>query len=224
MANKKFAVIGLGNFGAAVARELTELKCEVTAIDIDKGKVQALVDEVALAIVGDSTEREFLENLDAEQFDCVVVSTGKDSHASILIALHLQELKAQKIVVKANSRDHAKVLVKVGASEAIIPEAQAALRLSRSLARPDLLEHLPLSQDFSVGEIKPTDEFIGKALKELEFRSKYHVQIVAVRDTVDGDLEFAPDGNYEVKANDMLIVLGKDHDIEQLRGRTNNSK
>lgn len=222
MAKKKFAIIGLGNFGATVARELADLECEVTAIDIDRDKVQALVDEVALAIVGDSTEREFLENLDAEQFDCIVVSTGKDSHASILVALHLKELSAQKIVVKANSRDHAKVLVKVGASEAIIPEAQAAIRLSRSLVQPNLLEHLPLSQNFSVAEIKPTDDFIGKQLKELEFRSKYHLQVVAVRDTVDGDLEMAPGGNYEVKANDMLIVLGKDEDIEHLRVRTNN--
>lgn len=217
MAVRRFAVIGLGNFGAAVARELSTLDCEVTAIDHDKAKVQALVDEIDLAIVGEATEREFLENLQVERFDCVVVSTGKDSHASILIALHLRELKADKIVVKANSRDHAKVLMKVGASEAIIPEEQMAVRLARSLAQPNMIEHLPLTADFSVAELVPPDRFIEKRLMDLQLRASYHVQVVAVRDSVSGELEFAPGGDYKIAAHDVLVVLGKQKDIDKLR-------
>lgn len=217
MAIRKFLVIGLGNFGAAVARELSTLDCEVTAVDQDKAKVQALVDDIDLAIVGEATDREFLENLQVEHFDCVVVSTGKDSHASILIALHLRELHAGKIVVKANSRDHAKVLVKVGASEALIPEEQMAIRLARSLAQPNMIDHLPLTADYSVAELVPPDHFVGKRLMDLQLRADYHVQVVAVRDSVSGELEFAPGGDYMIASHDILVVLGKQKDIDRLR-------
>jgi len=92
---KEFAVIGLGNFGATVARELSKLKCNVSAIDGDKARVLELQDIVRQAIVADATEREFLKNLEVDKFDCIVVSTGENTDASVLIALHLKELGAQ---------------------------------------------------------------------------------------------------------------------------------
>ncbi len=74
---KQFAVIGLGNFGAMVAKTLTELKCKVTAIDIDKARVQPLQEQSSLvAVLADATDRKFLENLGVEHFDCIIVSTG----------------------------------------------------------------------------------------------------------------------------------------------------
>ena len=92
---ERFAVIGLGNFGATVVRELSRLKKKVTAIDIDKAKVQALQQYTHLAILSDATDADFLKNLEVGDYDCFIVSTGKDSHASILIALHLKELGAK---------------------------------------------------------------------------------------------------------------------------------
>ncbi|MCP4566519.1 MAG: TrkA family potassium uptake protein, partial [FCB group bacterium] len=89
---KEFAIIGLGNFGATVAEELAGLRCRVTAIDIDKGRVGQVQDLVDLAILSDATERAFLENLEVDKFDCFIISTGVDSHAAILITLYLSEL------------------------------------------------------------------------------------------------------------------------------------
>jgi len=217
MKEKKFAIIGLGNFGATVARELAELKCRVTAIDIDKNKVQDLDDKAEIAIVADSTERKFLENLGVDNYDCFVISTGKDSHAAILITLHLKELGAKKIIVKANSSDHARILKKVGANEALIPEEQMAMRISHSLAKSNLLDFLPLSGDFYVAELKPGKDFLNKMLKDLQIRSEYHVQVIAVKDSVTEDISFAPGGDYKIKKTDILVVLGKDEDIEKIK-------
>ena len=127
---KQFAIIGLGNFGAKVARELTAMDCKVTAIDNDKSKVQAIQEDVYQAIIADATDRNFLENLEPKHFDYFVISTGEDAHAAILITLYLNELEAKHIIVKAASSDHAKVLKKVGAAEAIIPEEQMAIKLA----------------------------------------------------------------------------------------------
>ena len=214
---KNYAIIGLGNFGAAVARELSELGCRVTAIDIDKAKVQPLDDIAHLAIVADATERSFLDNLEVDSYDCFVVSTGKDSHAAILITLHLKELGAKRIIVKANSGDHARILTKVGATEAVIPEEQMAERLSHSLAKPNLIDSLPLTGGFYVAELASPEGFIGKQLLEVQIRSRYHVQVIAIKDSASGKVTFAPGGEYRFKRNDILIVLGKEEDIEKIK-------
>ncbi len=214
---KEFAVIGLGNFGATVATELVHLKCHVTAIDIDKTKIQKIESSTSLGIIGDATDRDFLKNLDVGQFDCFIISTGQDSHASILITLYLKEMNARKIIVKANSEDHARILRKVGADITVIPEQEMAIRLALAQSESDLIDYLPLTGDYCVAELSPPKTFIGKTLMQLKLRKKHNIQIVAVKDTVTNQFNFAPDADYEIKAADMLIALGKRSDIDKLK-------
>jgi len=214
---KEFAVIGLGNFGATVARELSTLKCKVTAIDMDSARVEELQDEVHTAIVANASERKFLDNLEVEKFDCFVVSTGVDSHASILIALHLRELNAKQVIVKANSDDHAKILRKVGADEAIIPEEQMAVRLSHSLAQSNLIDYLPLASDHYVAELVPPESFLGKSLSELQLRVQYNIQVIAVKNKFSGDYNLVLNGDFKISDSDVLVVLGKGKDIEKIK-------
>ena len=214
---KEFAIIGLGNFGATVATELTDLHCRVTAIDNDRLRVQSVQDYTHTAIVADATDRSFLENLDVGRFDCVVVSTGEDTHASILITLYLRELKAQSIIVKAKTTDHAKILLKVGATETVIPEKQMASRLSHSLAQSNLVDYLPLTAEYSVAELVPPSKFVSRSLKELDLRTRYHVQLIATKDSHTGEFNFAPAGSYQIKDSDIMVILGKGADIDRLR-------
>ncbi len=215
---KNFIVIGMGNFGATVASELLQLDCEVTAIDSDKAKVQALQQHPRLvAILDDATDRNFLEKLDVVNSDSIVVSTGRDSHASILITLHLSELKAKKIVVKANSPQHAKILIKVGATEAVIPESQMAVKVARSLAQPNLVDYLPLGADYNIAEVVAPEGFIDKNLAELQLRSRYQIQVIATRDSITNKFNFILDGEYKIKSSDILVVLGKQESINNLK-------
>ncbi len=217
MGSKEFAVIGLGNFGSAVARELSGLKCRVTAIDIDKTRIQELQDKIHLVILGNAAERAFLEQLEVEKFDCFIVSTGTDSHAAILISLYLKELGARKIIVKANSEDHAKILRKVGATETIIPEKQMAIRLSHSLAASNLVDYLPLTGEFCVAEINPPPKFVGKTLQELKLRKKHNIQLIAIKSGPDKEFNFGPGGDYRIKEADILVALGKREDIDKIQ-------
>ncbi|MEZ5358612.1 MAG: TrkA family potassium uptake protein [Candidatus Zixiibacteriota bacterium] len=214
---KEFAIIGLGNFGATVARELSMADCKVTAIDLDKSAVQALQDELDIAIIADATERAFLANLEVEKFDCFVVSTGNDPHAAILITLHLKELGARRIVVKAISNDHARILTKVGASEALIPEKLMATRLANSLAGSNLLDFLPLTGEYYVVELHPPQKFVGKTLKQLNVRARYNCQIIAIREGKSGEINPVPDGDYEIGESDILFALGKGEDIDKMK-------
>ena len=215
---KRFIVIGMGNFGSTVAEELLNLDCEVTAIDSDKSRVQALHEHPRLiAILADATDHNFLEKLDIQNADSIVISTGRNSHASILMALHLSELKAKEIVVKANSQEHAKILLKVGATEAVIPERQMAVKVAHSLAQPNLVDYLPLGEDYHIAEIMAPAEFANKNLAELRLRSQYQVQVIATKNSVTNKFNFVIDGDYKIKATDILVILGKQEDINKLR-------
>ncbi|MEW6051321.1 MAG: TrkA family potassium uptake protein [Candidatus Zixiibacteriota bacterium] len=215
---KEFAVIGLGNFGAMVARKLHELGCKITAIDVDKNKVQDLQDHAHQAIAADARERRFLEHIGVDSYDCFIVSTGQDSHASILITLHLNDLNAKRIIVKANSADHSKILYKVGADEVVIPEEDVASKLARSLAQPNLLDFLPLSDEYSIAEIAPPPRFYGKSLTDLNLRSEFRLEVIAIKDVLTGDFQFIPGPSFKIKDTDILVVLGRQVDIERIRG------
>lgn len=214
---KEFVVIGLGNFGAMVARKLAELGCKVTAIDTNKTLIQSIQEFASQAIVADASDAEFLKNLEVEHFDSFIVSTGQNSHAAILIALHLRELGAKRIIVKANSADHAKILLKVGADEVVIPEEEMAIKIARNLAQPNILDYLPLSEEYSIAEVVPTRRLIGKSLADAKLRSEYRVEVIAIRDVVGEKLTFVPSPAYKIKDSDILIVLGKEDDIEKIR-------
>jgi trk system potassium uptake protein TrkA len=214
---KKFAVIGLGNFGFHVAKALYEDGNEVIAIDTDKNRVQAIDEFSTEAIVMDSTDKDGLKALGLDTMDAVIVSTGTKISTSILICLHLQEVKVRKILAKALDDDHAKILRKVGATEIIHPERDMAKRIARSLSTPNILDFIPLADDFDLVQVGPPREFIGKSIRELNLRAKYNVHIIAIKELVPENFVLVPPPTFVVKDSDILIMLGKTENIKKMK-------
>lgn len=210
----RFAVIGLGKFGAHVARALFDAGHEVMGVDTHNGVVQDLRDQMTQAVVADCSDVDNLRALDIATCDAVVVSMGERMDASILVTLYLKELGCRRIVVKAVSDDHAKVLRLVGASEVVHPERSTALRLASSLGAKDIVEYLPIGVGFSLVEIGAPKDFLGRTLGELQLRARHNVLVVAVK---NGDrLDLAPGAPYEVREGDILVVIGRDVDLTTL--------
>ncbi|MBU0982588.1 MAG: TrkA family potassium uptake protein [candidate division Zixibacteria bacterium] len=214
---KRFLVIGMGSFGSVLVTELLKMNRAVTAVDEDRNHLTKFPKHANLdAIIADATDRDFLESLDVKQYRAVMLSTGEDSHSSILITMHLRELGAERIIVKANTRDHARILEKVGATETVIPEQQMAAKLAKSISQPNLVDFLPLSEDLVVAEIKTPESFVGKHLSEVRLRSDYHVQAIAVKRN-SGTLVFVPGGDFAIHEGDLLVVVGSESDLNRLR-------
>jgi len=214
---KRFAVIGLGNFGFHAAKALYEDGNEVVAIDLNKGRVQAIDPYCSEAIVLEATDKEALKTLGLENMDGVIVSTGTKISSSILICLYLQEMGVKKILVKALDEDHEKILKRVGATEIIHPERDMALRISRGLSRPNMLDFIPLSDEFDLIQVGPPREFIGKSLKDLNLRAKYNVHIIAIHEIVPENFRLVPPADFVIKDSDILIMLGKSDDIRRIK-------
>lgn len=214
---KRFAVIGLGNFGFHAAKALYEDGNEVIAIDTDRHRVQSIDPYCTEAVVLDSTDKEALKSLGLEHMDAVLVSTGTQISTSILICLHLQEIGVKKILAKALDEDHAKILRRVGATEVIHPERDMAVRVSRGLSRPNVLDFIPLAEDYDMIQVAPPREFIGKNLMELNLRAKYNVHIIAIKELVPENFILVPPAQFVIKDSDVLIMLGKTEDIRRIK-------
>ena len=212
----KFAVIGLGSFGSNVAKTLCEKRNEVLAVDIDKGKIEEMKTFVSHAVSMDAADKENLEAVGIQDMDVVIVSLGPEMEASILTVLYLHEIGVGRIVAKALTEDHAKILDAVGATDVIFPEKDMAIKTALRLSNPNILEYLPLVSGINIQELAPPEKFIGKSLKELDLRSKYNVQVIAVKEIIPEKITFIPQQGYVIKDSDILVIMGEEKQLAKI--------
>ena len=212
----KFAVIGLGSFGSNVAKTLYEKGNEVLAVDVDKEKIEEVKTFVSHAVNMDAADKENLQALGIQDMDVVIVSLGPEMEASILTVLHLHEIGAKRVVAKALTEDHAKILEAVGATEVIYPEKDMAIKTAMKLSCPNVLEYLPLISGFGIQEIAPPEKFIGKSLKELNLRNKYGIQIIAIKELIPDKTTFVPKADFVLKDSDILVIMGEEKQLEKI--------
>ena len=217
--NMKFAVIGLGSFGSNVAKTLGEKGQEVLAVDRDKQKVEEVKAFVSHAVSMDSADKENLQALGLQEMDVVVVSLGPEMEPSILTVLYLHEIGAKRIVAKALTEDHVKILEAVGATEVIYPEKDMAIKTALRLSNPNVLEYLPLISGFGIQEIAPPEKFIGKSLKDLDLRNKYGIQVIAVKGLIPEETTFIPKANFVIKDSDILVIMGEEKQLAKISSK-----
>lgn len=213
------AVIGLGNFGSNLVRSLYDLGHHLTVLDLDPKLVARQQDFSDQAVAADATDRAVLEELGLELADAAVVCIGEPMGASILATLHLRDMGLKTLVAKAASPEHERVLKRVGASQVIFPEREAAHSLAVSMSDPNLLEYLPLGKEFSVMELAPTSEQVGKTIQELDLRRKMGINVIAIREVVPKRTHLILEPDYVVKDSDVLVVLGRSEDLKKLTGK-----
>ena len=204
---KQYLVIGLGRFGRSVAKTLYESDQEVMAVDVSEDLVQDMINDykVENAMVLDGTDLTSLQEIGAQNFDTAFVCM-RNLEASILTTLNLRELGVSKIIAKAGSREHGKVLEKIGASKIVYPEEYMGRRIAQLVMEPNMIEHLRFSSDFLLAEIKAPNIFWNKTLIELNVRNKYNANIVGIRKAND---VFYPNPAAEtlIEKGDILVVI-----------------
>ena len=214
---RRVVVIGLGIFGSQLARQLYENGLEVVAVDKNRDVVQRIKDHSTKAVLADATDKEVLESIGIDAKDTVVISFGEDLSASTLLTLYLKEMKVREIIVKVPNEDYKRILLKVGASEAIIPEREMANKVARSIISPNVLEYLPISEDYTIVELAPPTTFIGKSLADLDLRKKYNLQVIAIRDVLTNKMQLVPRASAIIKDSDVLVIIGKEDDIRKIK-------
>ena len=214
---KQFAVIGLGNFGYYLATQLYKKGYEVLAIDKKPNLVQEIKDKVNQAIVADATERDTLEAMGLEQMDAAVVCIGSVLSNSILVTLNLKDIGVKRVLAKALSEAHGRILYKIGASEVFFPEKDLALSLAERIHNPNMIDYLPFLEGYSIIELSPPKDFIGKSLQDLDLINRLGIQIIAVKEVIKDQLILIPTARFVIKDSDILIMLGRNESLDKLK-------
>lgn len=215
---KQFAIIGLGNFGFYLATELYKKGHEVLGIDINPKLVQEIRDWVSRAVIADATDPQALKELELKKMDAVVVCIGSILNNSILATLNVKDLGVSRVVAKAVSEAHGRILRKIGADEIYFPEKDLALSAAQRLDNPNVLDYLPFMEGHSIVQLAPPSSFTGKSLIELDLINRLGVQVIAIKELVPENVVLIPTGHFVVKESDVLILLGPDDALVKLQG------
>lgn len=213
---KRVVVVGLGNFGFTIAQTLAEKGHDVIAIDTDGDVVDRIAPHTSRAAAGDATDIDTLRRLGAEEADAAIVSTGDDIAASILATMVLQDLKVKDTFVKVISRDHARVMSRVGATDVVFPERDSAIGLAARVCGSALLNYVKLGSGFSIQEMGVPETWQGKTIRELNLREKYDLSIVALHDVLANSITTTPNPDRRLTDSDTLLLAGKEEILDRI--------
>lgn len=212
---KSVIVLGIGRFGERVATKLFEDGLEVMAVDKNYDLVQNISGKVTSAVQCDIANDKALEELGMGNFDVAVIATGESLEASMAATLFAKDHNVEKIIAKATSTNHARILKKIGADQIVFPEIDMGEKLARSIAGSNLLQFFHFSDDYSMIELKAYDELVGRSLKEIDFRKKYKMMVIAYKR--DGELIINPEANWKIEKDDTLVLLGDSDHADKLQ-------
>lgn len=204
---KQYLVIGLGRFGKGIAKTLYDANKDVVGIDPEEEVVQDCINTNVLtnAIIGDATDIKILKDIGAENYDVAFVCIG-EIEPSVMITLNLKDLGVKKIVAKASTKKHGKVLSKVGATKIVYPEEYMGKRVAELSMDANIVEYLKFTEDFLLAEVKAPSIFWNKTLIEADIRNKYNSNVVGIRKK-DGTFVPNPIATTMIEEEDILIVI-----------------
>lgn len=210
---KSYAVLGLGSFGTSVARTFMEMGMEVLAADREKDLVAAAASEVTYAVQIDVTNEMALRSIGLERVDGAVIAIGENLEASVMATILVKEIGVPYVVAKAETEMQKNILEKIGADKVVFPEKEMGARLARNMAG-NFLDNFNLSPEVSMVEVKVKKEWVGKSIKELDFRNRYHLNIVAFRRA--NELDGFPHPNDILEEGDIILAMGNNKDLSRI--------
>ena len=222
----KCAVIGLGEFGGAAALGLAKAGVEVIAVDVSMDRVNALKDHVSLAVRMDASQENAMVAHGIGDVDVLIAAIGANFEAQVLVVVHAKQCGIKKIVARATTADHRRVLKAVGADEVLNPEEEAARWVVQRLLITNISSYFELAEGFIVVEVNAPPGMVGQTLSELNLRRRFRINLVALK-----RMETTPQGERVLKhfnpvplpeetiqSNDVLALVGSVIDLANFMG------
>jgi len=211
---KQYAVLGLGRFGTKIARELFYKGQEVIAMDKDETIIQNIKDQVTHAFVGDITDETALKEAGVADCDVAIIAESTDIQSNIIAAQVCKSLGIPQVICKAHNTVHGKILSKLGVDQIVFPEQDTAIKLVNRLTSQGVLDYFDLGENVTIVGTRPLDRWVGRALQDLELRTKYNITVLAIRR--GGENIVIPSWSTTVERDDILVLFGREDSLKQL--------
>ena len=209
---KSVLIIGAGQFGIHIAKRMSQLHCEIMAIDSNEERINTILPFVTNAQIGDSTNADFMSSIGISDFDVCMVTISDSFQDSLETTALLKDLGAKKVISRAQNDVQEKFLLRNGADETVYPEKQTAIRLATKEASDDILDVLQLDHDLNIYEVRVPKSWNNRTLAELDIRKKHNLNVIAVRIK---DQLVLPMPDMVLNTEDAMLILGNMKDIQK---------
>lgn len=210
---KNILIIGAGEFGKHLAKDLVELKSEIRIVDANEAVINALSDDYRDTLIGDCRNINVIKELGVENYDICVVAVGGHFQASLEITYNLKQVGAKYIISQCQSETQTKFLEMAGADKTVYAQKEAAEKIAFICNGDDLIDYISISDDYKIIKILIPKMWVGHKLPELDIRRVYHLNILAVE---NGKKVFIPNIDYVFRDDDMVLILGEEKQLAKL--------
>ena len=211
---KSILIIGMGKFGHHLCANLAKLDNEIMVVDEKEEMLEDLLPIVTSAKIGDCTNEDVLRSLGVRNFDICFVCIGTNFQSSLEITSLIKELGAKYVISKANRDIHAKFLLRNGADEVIYPDRDIAEKLAVRVSANHVFDYIELTEEYSIYEIPPLTEWLGKSIRDVNFRVKYQVSILGTKK--GEEVKLLPSADHVFAADEHLMVIGRGEDMDKI--------
>lgn len=211
---KTVLIIGMGKFGRRLCENMLNLGNEVMIIDEHEEALEDLVPLATSSKIGDCTNVEVLKSLGLGNFDIVFVCISENFQSSLEVTSLVKELGAKYVISKADRDIHAKFLLRNGADEVVYPDRDIADKLARRCSIDNVFDYIELTEGYAIYEIPVKKNWVGKSILDVNFRKKYNVNILGIKNKEKTKL--MPGADYVFGEEDHLMVMGHQDIIREL--------
>lgn len=221
----KFAVIGVGRYGATIARRLAEKGAQVFAFDPDEEKIESIKDDVAFAVTLDATDIRALRSQNIDDMDAAVVAIGENFEATILTCVHLLDIGVKRVIARASGEHQRLILQKVGVLEILTPEDEVAFVVREKLINPSIVSFLQLPDDYEIAEIIAPKGTVGRTIDTISFRNKYELTLITIKreyniqrnseEITEQHVVGVPKSDTVIMERDTLVVFGTSKSVQR---------
>ncbi|MCU6785691.1 potassium channel family protein [Aedoeadaptatus acetigenes] len=212
---KSFIVFGLGRLGSTVAKTLYNMHNDVLAVDMNPERVKYVSENVTTAIEADLMDEDVFDDLGLSNFDCAVIAIGSSLDSAIMATIACVEAGIPLIVAKAPTKRYGHILKRLGAHTIIYPEIDMGMRLAKQLTDNGITDYFELSDDYGIVEYEVAEDWVGKSIRELQLRSEFNVNVIAIRRAKDLIVRHVAEE--VLNRNDIIIFFGSDDDLKQIQ-------
>lgn len=202
---KNYAVLGLGRFGLSVVKTLSEKNVNILACDKVENRTQEAAAFATHTIQADISDEKVLKSLGLANYDVVIIAMGTEFEAALIAAMVAVEEGAKYIVAKAGGERQKKILESIGVHDVVFPEYEMGVKLANRLSGTNLIDALGDSEMYSLSEISPYPDWIGKSIRECDIRNIHDLTILAIIRSGQVNVPVSPDWIFD--ENDMLVTL-----------------
>lgn len=211
---KSVLIIGMGRFGRHLCMNMSKLGNQIMIVDEREENLEEMLPYVVSAKIGDCTNETVLRSLGIDNFDLCFICIGTNFQSSLEITSLIKELGGKYVISKANRDIHAKFLLRNGADEVIYPDRDIAEKIAVRYSANHVFDYIELTDEYAIYEIPPLPEWVGRSLKDLDMRNRYHISILGTK--AERKAHLMPPADYVIQSAEHLMVIGKMTDINRI--------